>query len=447
MSEAPHLADAVEKTASRTVIIGAGVAGLSCAIELLSAGRRVTVIERAAEPGGRARSFLWREAGVEVDTGAHLVLGCYEHFRWLADAVRRRAVNCRMTVLPRMRVDLRSLAGERVVIRGGGGGRLWSLVSLMLSSGLGLRNRLAILGAMRQVDLLKNTTYVEEWLGVTAQPPGARRWFWNPMVKAVANQETWAAPSRHFHLVLQRAFLGAEADPRMVIVEGGLSAVYARPAMEVIGELGGRIVLGDGVASLELDGRRVVAVVTGKGNRLEADHAVSCIPPDALRKLLPGEELERFEPSPIVSAHALLRKPIRPEGAPVSMVGMVDAPFQWAFQSRINRGWHVSLLTSAAEALVARSTRQLEETARDVLKSFFTLTDADILAVLPVKDRYATYRTQDAAPWSGMENSPENLLIAGDWTEPDYPCTLESAALSGRRAAKRILEPEGGPGE
>ncbi len=49
------------------VVVGAGFAGLSTALRLLAAGRRVTVLERAARPGGRAG--LLERAGYRVDTG------------------------------------------------------------------------------------------------------------------------------------------------------------------------------------------------------------------------------------------------------------------------------------------------------------------------------------------------------------------------------------------
>ncbi|MEU2549854.1 phytoene desaturase family protein [Streptomyces roseolus] len=49
------------------VVVGAGLAGLSAALHLLGAGRRVTVVERDARPGGRAgREEL---AGFSLDTG------------------------------------------------------------------------------------------------------------------------------------------------------------------------------------------------------------------------------------------------------------------------------------------------------------------------------------------------------------------------------------------
>jgi phytoene desaturase len=49
------------------VIVGAGLAGLSCALRLVGAGRKVTVIEREAVPGGRAG--LIADGGFRFDPG------------------------------------------------------------------------------------------------------------------------------------------------------------------------------------------------------------------------------------------------------------------------------------------------------------------------------------------------------------------------------------------
>ncbi|WP_037569857.1 phytoene desaturase family protein [Phaeacidiphilus oryzae] len=49
------------------VVVGAGLAGLSAALHLLGAGRRVTVVERGALPGGRAGRL--ESGGYRIDTG------------------------------------------------------------------------------------------------------------------------------------------------------------------------------------------------------------------------------------------------------------------------------------------------------------------------------------------------------------------------------------------
>lgn len=51
----------------RVVVVGAGLGGLAAALHLAGAGRQVTVLERAAEPGGRAGRLALD--GYEFDTG------------------------------------------------------------------------------------------------------------------------------------------------------------------------------------------------------------------------------------------------------------------------------------------------------------------------------------------------------------------------------------------
>ena len=51
------------------MVVGAGLSGLSAALHLLGAGRRVTVVERADYPGGRAGALDLETRGYRVDPG------------------------------------------------------------------------------------------------------------------------------------------------------------------------------------------------------------------------------------------------------------------------------------------------------------------------------------------------------------------------------------------
>ena len=57
---------ALSRLAPHIIVVGAGVGGLAVAVRLLSQGYRVTVLERAATPGGKMR---------QVRVGGHVFDG------------------------------------------------------------------------------------------------------------------------------------------------------------------------------------------------------------------------------------------------------------------------------------------------------------------------------------------------------------------------------------
>ena len=57
----------VKGPTDHVVIVGAGLAGLSAALRLAGAGRKVTVVERESVPGGR--NGLLNHKGYAFDTG------------------------------------------------------------------------------------------------------------------------------------------------------------------------------------------------------------------------------------------------------------------------------------------------------------------------------------------------------------------------------------------
>ena len=81
----------------RVVVLGGGLAGLSCAYELASAGVEVTVLEREPHPGGMASSFVERDGDEywSYDFGPHRFhtrdLGLIAHVTEILDGNHRKA--------------------------------------------------------------------------------------------------------------------------------------------------------------------------------------------------------------------------------------------------------------------------------------------------------------------------------------------------------------------
>ena len=60
--------------ARRIHVVGAGIAGLAAAVELVASGYPVTLYEQAGHAGGRCRSFFDDTLQRSIDNGNHLVL-------------------------------------------------------------------------------------------------------------------------------------------------------------------------------------------------------------------------------------------------------------------------------------------------------------------------------------------------------------------------------------
>ena len=83
----------------RVLVVGAGVAGLSAAVELASQGIDVTVLERATEPGGKLRQVVVDGAG--VDSGPTVFT-----MRWVFDELLARAGTSLDAELATSRLDV-----------------------------------------------------------------------------------------------------------------------------------------------------------------------------------------------------------------------------------------------------------------------------------------------------------------------------------------------------
>jgi len=416
----------------RVVVVGAGGAGLTCTTALLRGGyRQVCLVDGAPFAGGRARSFFWRKAGMELDISPHMVMGCYRDFGWLLSAI-----GSRLPIQEKLRVEMRGPGSAAVVFAENALGRFGAIAS---ASGIPLRDRLSIMRALSQSSQLRRVNDVEEWLQATRQTAVARRCFWDPFVKAVLNQGAAGGDPHQLDRVLRRAFLDSDADPRLGHAASGLNELYVRPAVDAIRNLDGEVILRDAVMSVERAGERLDAVRLRSGRRIEGRHFIFAVPPGNLQGLLPEVRVSDHECHPIVALHLLLTSPLPlPQD---SFVGLLDGAFHWLFVRPAGRGrWVASLVASDARELVRGEPGRIEEIGRRALYDCFPGLPTDaVLATVAVKERMATYSWKSRGQPRCCGRLPPNVAVAGDWTDTDYPCTIEAAARSGRQAAEKVL--------
>jgi oxygen-dependent protoporphyrinogen oxidase len=103
------------------VVVGGGVAGLTCAFRLRRAGHEVEVLEREAEPGGRMRTEACGE--FRLDRGAQFVASGYRNLHAVAGALglteRIRPIDAREAVLHAGRLHRADVLAPSMLVRPG----------------------------------------------------------------------------------------------------------------------------------------------------------------------------------------------------------------------------------------------------------------------------------------------------------------------------------------
>ena len=197
---------------------------------------------------------------------------------------------------------------------------------------------------------------------------------------------------------------------------------------------------------------RVSAVQLRDGTCVEADAWISTVPPRSLAPLLPQRlrvgsslsALDQFDASPIVSTHLWFDRPVLAS----DFVGLLGTTTQWVFnRSKLTANGNgtgqqcVSAVISAGRDVVEWDTSRVADTVVSDLRSLVPAARAaQLLRSVVVKEKHATISPTPAAERlrPPPRTSVDNFFLAGDWVQTGLPPTIESAVVSGQRAAQLV---------
>jgi squalene-associated FAD-dependent desaturase len=284
---------------------------------------------------------------------------------------------------------------------------------------------------------------VRQWLLHHGQAARLIQLFWEPLALAALNQSIDHAAAETFVAVLGRMF-GPDADRASLLVPAvPLDDLYAEPARRWLEARGAavrtrasaRILFdGDCVTGVEVRGERLPAPAVICAAPWFALEAICANPPAALADLL--SRASGTSSSPIVTVNLWYDRPVVDE----MIIGLPGRIFQWVFDKGAMFGRdasHLSLVSSGAENVVGHTNAELIDIAsREVTDALPTARLARLRHASAVRERQATFSLAPGQPRRpGTETPVRGLLLAGDWVDTGLPGTIESAVLSGHRAA------------
>lgn len=406
----------------RVWVVGAGLAGLSAAVELTRAGVKVRMVEAAPRAGGRCRSYHDDKLGQLIDNGNHFVFSGNQAVARFRETVGGAGA---LAGPDHARFAFHDLADDaRWTLDVNDGPLPWWVFSPRRRAP---GTRLADHAALARLALERDRSAA---IGQRIAPHGM---FWRrvvePMMLAVLNCPAEQGSAWLAGRFLRESFVRGGQACRTLVALPTLDAAFVTPALDWLRVRGVEPSFGTRLRGLEFaDGKVAALDLAGTRTPLhDGDAVILAVPPWVAADLVPGLQVPTRHCA-ILNLHYAIAPP---PDAPL-ITALLGATGQWvvAHENRI------SVTISGADALVEREREGLAaEVWAEVARTL------GISAPLPawqvVKEKRATFAAtpeQEALRPPPATRWP-NLFLAGDWVQTGLPATIEGALRSGDHAA------------
>jgi len=405
-------------------IIGAGLSGLSAAVELAAQGVKVAIYDAAIVPGGRCRSYFDPIFDGQIDNGNHIILsGNTATMAFLERiASRHRLSGPPNATFPFF--DLSSGLGWRLSANDGVF-PWWILVPSRRVPGATLKDHLSLLDLMRPRS--------GGTIGSNMNCSGAfydRLLF--PFLVSALNTDPPESSFAAAQNLFRKTFFSGGKFFHPLMADDGLSNAFVWPAVSFIERNGGGIHLGQRLRRIAVVADQVIGLEFNEHAVSFPDAVILACPANVAASLLPGLTAPN-EFRTIVNAHYNVRPP---KGMPM-MTGIINGSVHWlfAYPDRL------SVTISAADRLNDVPKEQL---AKSIWKEVSAI--AKLSCEMPswriVREKRATHAAtpEQEARRPGSATAWGNLYLAGDWTDTGLPATIEGAIHSGTVAGRLLME-------
>jgi squalene-associated FAD-dependent desaturase len=457
------------------LVIGGGLAGMSCAVALAEAGFRIRLLEKRPHLGGRATSYTLPD-GSEVDNCQHVTLGCCTN---LADFYRRVGATDSIRFYGRLYFVDR--AGRRSTIESSWlPPPLHMAPAFALFAGLSFADKECIAKALLAIARSGGSpagiegASMLEWLQRVEQTPRAIERFWRVVLVSALDEELGRTDARYGVDVFWKAFLGSRTGYRIGIPIVPLAQLYEGCRTALVAR-GGEVITRAGVREIRVEHGRFAAAVLEDGSEALADACVVAVSHAAVFDLLNDsanhmdwlDGLSNLRTSPITSVHFWFDSQVMSE----PFLTLMDHTTQWIFNKSMLSGanetaqrathltgdevrdakaggQYLQLVISASYDLVPRARQEIIDLCRQELADVLPATrDAKIRKATVIKEVHATFSPEPGVDrWRPKQNiGMANLFLAGDWTQTGWPATMEGAVRSGYLAAEAVTEGFGVP--
>ncbi|MDO8702855.1 MAG: hydroxysqualene dehydroxylase HpnE [Undibacterium sp.] len=447
----------VNKPVKKVAVIGAGWAGCSAAVALAEQGHQVSLIEATRSLGGRARKVEIN--GYALDNGQHILLGAYTATLAI---LRKIGIDTETTLL---RLPLQMCYPENSqgmqFVAPALPAPLHLLIALLRAKGLSREDKLSLARFSTTARWmgwqLHQDCSVSELLQRFDQTERLCKLMWVPLCIAALNTPPERASAKIFLNVLRDSLGAHRAASDMLLPRVDLSALLPEAAAAFITQRGGEILTGLSVKKLTQHSDQSWELESNAGNQatnVKWDAVIIATDPDHARRLLDNCSVTDntsapaihtdFSYEPITTCY--LQYP-KESSLPRPFFALIDdaASKRWG-QFVFDRGQLHQDQKGLMAVVVSASTHAIElshaelaaDIAQQLAKDFQSAALATPIWHQIISEKRATFSCTAGLKRPLNQTGMAGLLIAGDYTDCDYPATLEAAVRSGEKAAQEL---------
>ncbi|CAH8259357.1 unnamed protein product [Arabidopsis lyrata] len=475
----------------KVAIIGAGLAGMSTAVELLDQGHEVDIYDSRTFIGGKVGSFVDRR-GNHIEMGLHVFFGCYNN---LFRLMKKVGADKNLLVKDHTHtfINKDGTVGE-LDFRFSVGAPIHGIRAFLVTNQLKpydkLRNSLALAlspvvkalvdpdGAMRDIRNLDSISFSDWFLSKGGTRASIQR-MWDPVAYALGFIDCDNMSARCMLTIFSLFATKTEAS-LLRMLKGSPDVYLSGPIKQYITDRGGRIHLRWGCREIlydkSADGETYVTglAISKATNKkiVKADVYVAACDVPGIKRLLPKEwresrffnDIYELEGVPVVTVQLryngwvtelqdieLSRQLKRAVGLD-NLLYTPDADFSCFADLALaspadyyieGQGTLLQcVLTPGDPYMRMPNDKIIEKVAMQVTELFPSSRSLEVTWSSVVKIAQSLYREAPGKdPFRPDQKTPiKNFFLAGSYTKQDYIDSMEGATLSGRQASSYICD-------
>ncbi|MEH2281116.1 MAG: 9,9'-di-cis-zeta-carotene desaturase [Nostoc sp.] len=474
----------------RVAIVGAGLAGLATAVDLADAGCEIEIFESRPFVGGKVGSWVDGD-GNHLEMGLHVFFGCYYQ---LFDLMKKVGVleNLRLKEHTHTFINKGGRTGA-LDFRFLTGAPFNGLKAFFTTSQLSLQDKLqnAIAlgtspivrglvdfnGAMKTIRNLDKVSFAD-WFRSHGGSNGSIKRLWNPIAYALGFIDCENMSARCMLTIFQLFAVRTEASV-LRMLEGSPSEYLHKPILEYLEARGTKIYTRRQVREIQFtesaEQTRVTGILVAQGDTVEtiiADAYVFACDVPGIQRILPQEwrkwsefdNIYKLDAVPVATVQlrfdgwvtelndAEQRKQLNHAAGIDNLLYTADADFSCfadlaltspADYYRPGQGSLLQLVLTPGDPFIAQSNEAIaQHVLKQVHELFPSSRELNMTWYSVVKLAQSLYREAPGmdAYRPNQKTPVDNFFLAGSYTQQDYIDSMEGATISGRRAAKVILE-------